>query len=412
MLACVLGACGTDSLPLSPRSGTRLAVRAYTFEDGTVLVDRTALHDLARGEDCTPQRWSDGGRYCTPDAADVVYVDPQCLTRAARVSSAAEVSYGVERSFDGLIAHLFVLGSPYGGGTGLTYRLDHGHCEGPFGDDGNGILVQLTDEVPRDDLVAVNERIGDGARLQRIEVTSEDGLALVIGFHDRQLVLDCAPDPRADAAATECAPIDALTAAGFTDASCEYPVARAEVEGAAIASGPAGMRRYFAAGEPFVADAVWRGTPDACTHTGAPVGNYVAAGPALATATLDRVVAPGGRMRLIDDDGVSDAFVHDTSLDADCAPGLLGGELRCLPVSAVATIASRYTDAACTMRVDVAYVTGAGRFAVDTDAESVGCSRPTPGCSTSAATRPARPPPPSATRSRSDCRFPRPHSRA
>ncbi len=69
-----------DDIPATPqednRSGTRLKLMWDNF-DGTKVFLR-AIFDTLLDTPCVPHLWSDGNRYCTPPAGEVVYQDAAC----------------------------------------------------------------------------------------------------------------------------------------------------------------------------------------------------------------------------------------------------------------------------------------------------------------------------------------------
>src|SRR5689334_974050 len=80
-----LAGCGDNGLDRgAAHSGSRLKLGWYEYSDGTRQRVRDWYFDRERGERCTPARWSDGSRYCTPASDPAVYVDLGCQTALGR----------------------------------------------------------------------------------------------------------------------------------------------------------------------------------------------------------------------------------------------------------------------------------------------------------------------------------------
>jgi hypothetical protein len=371
-LPLIVGACG-DNDPPGTAGGTRLALRYFTYEDGTRVVDREVFRDRARGEDCAPAEWSDGARYCTPATADVVYLDDQCSTQVARVPGDRDAHYSIQPFFagtDALISRLHPLGAPIPSPPGVSWRFERGLCLGPIPDAEPARYFQIGAETETSDaFVRVRRSAPEGdQRLQLVRITSDDGLALPIGFHDRQLLLDCDPRASPDAATAECVPHARVTAELFADDACTMPVAAigAITLPDAMEAMIDGCPHDFAIGERVAPDPLWAESGGLC------IGGTIAddgrrtylAGAPLALGEVTRTVTPGRRVaRVALGDPARelfDSFVHDSELGVDCAPLPRGAELRCMPAAApAAVVAARFADAACSLRRDIAYLPAA-----------------------------------------------------
>jgi len=199
-------ACG-DNAPAGAGDGARLALRRFTYEEGTVQIARGTYRDLARDEDCSPQRWSDGLRYCTPHVAETAYADAQCLTRVAQVPLDEDVAYAVERGIDDLIARIYRLGQPYASASTLAWKLENGRCTGPVAADEPVRFFQLGQEEGHEAFVHVERAVlTNDARLQVSYDASDDGMRSPIGFFDRERSFECQPISRPDVPSTECVP--------------------------------------------------------------------------------------------------------------------------------------------------------------------------------------------------------------
>src|SRR5436190_7234604 len=83
----LLASCGDNLVPIAPyeaRSGDRIKLRTFVYDDGTRQWDPQQFHDAARDERCAPQPWSDGAKYCTPTAMPTVYRDALCTDELGR----------------------------------------------------------------------------------------------------------------------------------------------------------------------------------------------------------------------------------------------------------------------------------------------------------------------------------------
>ena len=371
-LPCVLGivvgaGCG-DNLLGGATSGSRLALHAYVYEDGTQQVDPTVFRDLARGEDCVPARWSDGARYCTPAAGDLVYADPQCLTQVAHVAAGNDAHYFVKPFFAGheaLISRLVHLGEPFGTAS-LTYKLEAGACIGSFESTPGTLYTTGGVEETSDAFVRVRRSgaSGDG-RFEAERDTSDDGMSVPVGFLDTDLGIDCVVSGGHDAESATCAPRSRISAQFYTDDTCRVPVASTEslVTPDAIEEAFDACPRYFAIGDEVASTDLYDGSPNACFSALAPAGpRYFAAAAELVVGSVTRTPVVGSnRLQLIAlaDPALKiyDRYVHDTELDIDCAPGLLAGALRCLPVTSPrANTITKFSDSTCGIPIEVAYV--------------------------------------------------------
>jgi hypothetical protein len=66
-----VASCGDNEPdPIAPRSGSRLELVEYDYGNGIRELDRDVLFDRELGLDCRAVTFSDGARYCLPEAAD------------------------------------------------------------------------------------------------------------------------------------------------------------------------------------------------------------------------------------------------------------------------------------------------------------------------------------------------------
>ncbi|MDB4958787.1 MAG: hypothetical protein JWO36_6356 [Myxococcales bacterium] len=357
----LIAGCG-DNLPGPATSGSRLAFQKFVYEGGAVQLDRTVLHDLERSEECSPQRWADGARYCTPAAGEMVYVDDQCLTEVARVPQGTTIRYAATLWNDVLIASLRPLGNPLGGvPPRATWKLDHGLCVLKQ-ESGAGSYFQVGEEITSDAFVRIERTAPFGtSRLQLVQDTSADGMVLPVAFHDQQLGLECAPQARPDAATSDCHPIAAELATYSADAACTVPVAAISpsIPTDAIEAVIDGCARYFAIGNEIDSTMLWAAR--GCFAVVAPPDRrYFEAANELALPRIPRIISDGDRVRLItlgdEELHFVDTLVHDEQLGVDCVP-TMRDVLRCMPpVIPPGYVVPNFTDSQCTISIDIAWL--------------------------------------------------------
>src|SRR5262249_34352765 len=138
-LPLIVAACGdNDRAPDEPASGARLALVRYVYPDGTTEVDAARFYDRLRDEPCAPATWSDGSRYCTPDAAEAIYTTETCDTEVARVPAGATPRYALHRFAirgEQLPSKLHPLGAAVAA-PAQHWQLRDGICDGPFDETG------------------------------------------------------------------------------------------------------------------------------------------------------------------------------------------------------------------------------------------------------------------------------------
>lgn len=363
-LPLILAACGDNTAPAGARSGDRLALYAYTFSDGTRQANPGIYHDLSRDEDCVLEQWSDGATYCTPYATDPVYADATCSDAVARIAPSLVVPINYARvpfitgTGTTLISRLRTLGAPRT--VAQYWKVADGGCTGPFDtSDGATFRDIATSELASDVFVHVKTLVDDGGdRLAPMRQRSDDGLSIPIGFHDRELALDCAVDPAAGRETSRCAPTSAAPASYFTDATCTTPsIAAANASTADAIVSTAACSTYYALGT-ALATTLYDGTPGHCVAT-TPGGDYLTAGAQLVLANVTRTRgAAGTRYSPItfDASDVRDLFVHDNLLDVDCSPH----NDRCLPANDGTLLVTLYSDASCASTLQLVYLPAAG----------------------------------------------------
>lgn len=313
-----LAACG-DNIEAGYSPGARIVPYGDIYEGGVEVPDPTAFRDLARGEDCTPQQWSDGGMYCTPQTVETVYADPFCRKLVAHTLGDA-AGYAATQFLppygEPMISKLHALGDeqPIAG----YYRPLAGDCVGPMPAEAGARFFAVSDSELT---TASFERIAREVtpiddRLALIRLRADDGLSVPLGFRDIASNFDCTLDH------DRCAPSKATAGQHlFTDAACSVPAAYIEdVLPDAIALERDETVRYFAVDGPAQV-ALWSDLAGRCVPAGQ--GNVYIAGHELELATVTRApVRTEGRFSPIaygwQPLGVIDSVVFDNVLQVEC----------------------------------------------------------------------------------------------
>jgi len=358
-----LAACGDNRPdPRPAHSGTRVKLRYFEYADGTRQRDLALYHDSAWNEPCRPVRWSDGARYCTPDAAEAFYTDPACTNLVGRASSAEPPP----RYFT---AFYSVQGVPYpstlyraGDRTDVPQQrwvLDDGLCKGPLVNDGAYDYYLLGEKLADPARIKRSESYGDGD-LQLADDYSDDGLRAPIMFSDRKYG-ECATPERANADTVECVPLDSVPAAYFHDGQCTEPVLT--VAGSTIPALVAsfdiitGCQQMFPIATELMAPQLFTNLGGICNEVQPP--NGVRFFSTAAAIDLPKVVrereSADRRLRRIDrvtgELRLEDTFVYDSELATDCVPS---GDV-CMPVTNIAT-QTFFSDDTCATPLEVALV--------------------------------------------------------
>jgi hypothetical protein len=278
-----------------------------------------------------------------------------------------------------------VLGDPIAV-TDFYYSLDAGTCT-PHAISDSATFRTITDqELTADAFVRIRRLVdGGGDRFAGLRDVGDDGMVVPIGFHDKEVGIDCTAAGFANADTAPCAPLNVAPAAYFTDATCQSPSVSAEYTGSTddtIELDSGACPRYFAMTQ-TPATALYDGTPDHCIAS-SPAGTYYAAGPELELGSVPRTRAPGGtRFAPIElgspSQHIVDTFVYDAELEVDCAPSQLG---RCTP-AIVGMVATLFADPQCTVAIQLGYVppacgVHATHVATDTQLFAIGAAHTAP----------------------------------
>lgn len=374
------GGCGDDlhpagDGPFTARSGARLTLQKYRYDDGTELAVSGEFYDTGLHTRCAPQPWSDGAVRCVPVADDAEYTDPACTMRIGLARTIVKPSYFVapDTAAGGAVATRVFRAGAATPPIASYYTLAGGACTGPI-----AVPSTLTsffavgDELDGGALVAFHDTEIAAGRVGLTVRETDDGLRVAAGLRDRPLGAACAATPESDGSVA-CEPAGAATATDFGDPACSQPVvAAATAPPVARLVEPSGCASYHSVGPELLAP-VYRRTGSACSPADAPAGSRMfALGPAIALPAIGRTLedAPGRRLRrvLLDLDPdlgahaatsaaplrVFDDRLFDTALGADCRPRSIRGAIRCLPVAV--TTATLVFTAGCTSPVLVAEV--------------------------------------------------------
>lgn len=372
--------CGDDLHPatddtFTARSGARLTLQKYRYDDGTELAVSAEFYDTGLHARCAPQPWSDGAVRCVPVADDAEYTDPGCTMPIGLARTIAKPSYFVapDTAAGGAIATRVFRAGAAAPPIAQYYTRAGGACTGPL-----AVPSTLTsffavgDELDGGALVAFHDTELAAGRIGLVIRETDDGLRVATGLRDRQLGAACAATPEADGSVA-CEPAGAPAATLFGDPACNQPVvAAAAAPAIARLVEPSGCASYHSVGAERPPP-VYRRTGDACSPADAPGARMFSVGPAIELPAIGRALdAPGRRLRrVVLDLGVDptaspsadpaaarlrvyDDRLFDTVLGADCRPRSIRGVIRCFPVTI--TAATLVFNAGCTSPVLVAEV--------------------------------------------------------
>jgi hypothetical protein len=227
-----LVACGDNFAdPAEPRSGSRLKLHYFQYEDGTLELARDhGFFDVEREERCWPVQFSDGFTYCAPidvrgAVARTIFTSSDCTAQLGELSrDAPELDHVVHEFWVGdefLPSSLFRIGSIVGQ-PARRYELRDGACHGPLPVKADRLYVELREQVQRSQLVQLERTAVSGsARIAFTVDTSQDGLQVPAITIDRDLGVECAlrPSP-GDDTVLECHPRGASEALYFHDTAC------------------------------------------------------------------------------------------------------------------------------------------------------------------------------------------------
>jgi hypothetical protein len=392
----LLASCGDNTIPqseLDARSGSRIQLEIYAYQDGTRQWDPNVFVDRERGEQCTVARWSDGFTYCTPSSFPTVYASEGCVEGELGrwLATEAPPAYFF-REFTlptgEAISRLFRSGQPVVA-PAATYEITNGQCVETSS--AGWTYYTLGAQVGHDELARV-KRVDDkdeSRRLARDVYTTDDGLYVPIELgrpllRDRALGGECKVIDQANAPVTTCEPLIASEAELSRDSSCaKHDVLIVEAGAAApdmvvrdedgcrtfahrgAELAPAGLALFLSIGENCVSI-----IPPATSH-------LFEVGETFEVAQLQRTHEPTERrlQRVLLSDGkttIVDSLLFDRELGVDCVrTQVRKGVFLCLPANTLAGVSPYFSDPACLVPIELSLVeTGAcdpgTRFAIDT----------------------------------------------
>jgi hypothetical protein len=348
----VLAACG-DNLDrdseLAPRSGTRLKLQQYRYQDGTLQADTSAFYDTSLHAMCAPRAWADGELRCVPDVPvtdEARFSDSECTT-----------AFGVADSPVRRPTHFLGFDTVDGNKTpariyrvnGTTdpvdsyYLLRDDECLGPYPGTFESDTFALG-QIETTDVAAFSDSEAGGGRLGLALRETADGLRVPLGTYDRELDLPCTPRMRADGIA--CEPTNAVSAEDFLDPECRQPAVRVRGERPRVASviDAAGCPRFYGVGTE--GDAIrYRRVNGACVRTPVPLDERVyGLGAPLVLAPLERTVEeePARRLHHVTLSPVGDPALRflgehlvDTATRDECETITVGDVSWCVPAARV-----------------------------------------------------------------------------
>lgn len=345
--ACIASSCGDDRTALEvfePRSGTRLAIEQYQFDDGTQLVAPGAFYDRRLHARCTPKPWIDGVVRCVPDADPAFYRDATCMTPIGVGTTIKFPTHFIATDTQDdttLPARIFAAATPTDAIAQAFYRAD-GACRSiTIGGEGTR-FYNVGEEVDGATLVPItDDEIGDG-RLALAVRRSGDGALVPINFRDRELGVACSPAPRGDEGHDGelgvCEPLGAPPATLFADPACDEPAILAGALGpSAVATTRAstGCLAYHAV-VPAPLPHAYRREGSACVAVSSSLSAH-ALGAVMDLVPVTRTpdALDGHRVqRILASDGTHNVYADrllDTATRAECRLAQHGDTLRCLP---------------------------------------------------------------------------------
>ncbi|NVB83493.1 MAG: hypothetical protein HOV81_34285 [Kofleriaceae bacterium] len=364
--ALLVGACRDDSADLrAPRSGDRIKLVHYEYEDGTIERERGFFYDNDLGALCYEETWSDGARYCTPRTSEAMYTNERCSQMLGVVTGPSAPKFVATYYFlhdKPLVSALFRIGEPTTPPP-VVWRMTDLGCVGPFVDDNSshhwytvGEPVAITD-------TRIKHTVPEGLdRLVDLFLTTGDGMQIAVDIYDQEIGLPCQVDGDANEMPTTCKP--ALTdgyVSFFTDEACSAPIVPVTGPPPLLArrEDPAtGCTSYYRITSEQQPASVYQLIGDRCVRqTSRVAAHYYGAEP-LELVSVERRHVGQGRLHPIalGDLATPDRLLYDAKLGTDCERVLLpAGDLRCLPVSS-ARLYRVFTDSACRQPTDVAIV--------------------------------------------------------
>lgn len=343
----LLCACGDNVAP-------RLV--PVTYEVGDVTYTRGGqFHDTQRGEDCEPWGWADGATYCTPAHSDPVYTDAACTDPIAGIRDSYIATYFTIAGMTSL--RRLRPTTPSTRNPAQYWVQNMGGCNGPYPAPPGAQWREIGDELDETAFVRLLRSAPEGdGRLQTIAWHTSDGLYQPMGFHDRDLGVDCTVTTEfgRDRDHVVCAP-PADIIEYYADAACTQPVVGAP-DGPPPKVVQLGCEAFAGIGSERTGDVYQVFGGAGCMPSSlAPEWRQYEVGAPVDVPVLSRVRAGSGRIQSITlvagDVHVPDRYLHDTMIDADCEPVASDDMTRCLPTWQ--NIDTYYRDDQCMQTVGI-----------------------------------------------------------
>jgi hypothetical protein len=325
-------ACEAEGTSVPARSGQRLKLYWYVFDDGTRQVDPDRFFDVVRQERCMPEAWTGGETLCTPIIGPYILGPPtflaaDCTDPVMDLGDQSSAPY-IRTYVEGMVDRLDHL-DEVTVDTYWTTDFTSGLCTGPF--DGRGRkFYRVGAEVGRAELAPLHLRQPEASgRFALRTIESDDGLFVAVGLRDLELGSDCILKT---SSATEavCVPGDwGLGDVRYKDDECKVPVLVVPVGGSPP---PRVLGHAGCDDELLVTGVVDTASPGfsrdltgTCIASEVPAGTYFSLGPSptpigrlerrrgRSSGRLAPIELSAGNIR------IPEGTLYDGELDAECS---------------------------------------------------------------------------------------------
>jgi hypothetical protein len=223
--------CVPDLTP-EPRSGARLKLTWFVYEDGTRQWNAdAAFFDAARRETCKPQKWADGNVYCTPpEWMSLQYADADCSQPVGVDTGLSDrpAAYAADYTMqcgELLLTRLFEVGPATGAGQ---FYSKHGETCSP-GQAGFPLHAVGGEVTPRDLVKLTTRSIPGSSSLHLLLQQGDDCTSVPLGIESDELKAQCNVYAPPNASIAQCSlgagsPNAGVDVNYFSDASCKTAV--------------------------------------------------------------------------------------------------------------------------------------------------------------------------------------------
>jgi hypothetical protein len=364
-LLLALAACG-DNLPDSgdPRSGARLKLGWWVYEDGTRQRETSWYYDAVLGVRCMPATFSDGVRYCGPDSDEAVYTSDTCTQALGRVPVGSTPRlYATTRFYlngEPEPSRVFRAGAPTFVPGGV-WEKHHNGCW-PAGQSGDFDYYELGNEVTGDLVRLRGGQRSSSDELAIVEERSDDGLRVATGLLDRARASTCISEDIPGAASVACVPTSSVLASYFHDVECLEPeLASVSDPLPTVARQYSARSRcwsYYDVGAQVTAPPLYEPIGGSCVPSSPPGGAtfYVMGPPAMLPLLRREPEASTRRLRQVSfvSEGIQlpDDVLFDAQLGTECRRD---ASARCVPATD-AQVMPFFADPGCQQPLQVALV--------------------------------------------------------